>query len=77
MLTCNLNGYKIELTIVTKKEKIKGMKNLIYKNNLKGIRVSKGLTQESLAKLIDMPKSTYIKKENEETYFNIKEAIAL
>lgn len=53
------------------------MKNLIYKNNLKGIRVSKGLTQESLAKLIDMPKSTYIKKENEETYFNIKEAIAL
>lgn len=47
---------------------------MIYKNNLKGIRVSKGLTQESLAKLINMPKSTYIKKENEETFFNIKEA---
>ncbi|MEN2259545.1 helix-turn-helix transcriptional regulator [Paraclostridium benzoelyticum] len=47
---------------------------MIYKNNLKGIRVSKGLTQESLARLINMPKSTYIKKENEETFFNIKEA---
>lgn len=50
---------------------------MIYKNNLKGIRVSRGLTQESLAKLINMPKSTYIKKENEETLFNIKEAIEI
>lgn len=47
----------------------------MYKNNLKGIRVSRGLTQEDLAKLINMPKSTYIKKENEIYYFNIKEAI--
>lgn len=50
---------------------------MIYKNNLKGIRVSRGLTQGDLAKLINMPRATYIKKENEQTYFNIKEAIKI
>ncbi|MDU7966082.1 helix-turn-helix transcriptional regulator [Paraclostridium sordellii] len=50
---------------------------MIYKNNLKGIRVSRGLTQGDLAKLINMPRSTYIKKENEKSYFNIKEAMKL
>ena len=49
----------------------------MYKNNLKGIRVSRGLTQEDLSKLINMPTSTYIKKENEQSYFNIKEAIKI
>ena len=49
----------------------------MYKNNLKGIRISRGLTQDDLAKLINMPKSTYIKKENEKSYFNIKEAIEI
>ena len=55
----------------------KGMIQIIYKNNLKGIRVSRGLTQGDLAKLINMPRSTYIKKENEKSYFNIKEAMKL
>ncbi|MGL5755432.1 MAG: helix-turn-helix transcriptional regulator [Paraclostridium sp.] len=50
---------------------------IIYKNNLKGIRVSRGLTQGDLAKLINMPRSTYIKKENEQSYFNIKEAMKI
>lgn len=49
----------------------------MYKNNLKGIRVSRGLTQDDLAKLINMPTSTYIKKENEQSYFNIKEAMEI
>lgn len=48
-----------------------------YKTNLKGIRVSRGLTQQDLAALINMPKSTYIKKENEESSFKIEEAIGL
>ncbi|WP_081015986.1 helix-turn-helix transcriptional regulator [Paraclostridium sordellii] len=50
---------------------------MIYKNNLKGIRVSRGLTQGDLAKLINMPRSTYIKKENEKSYFNIKESMKI
>ncbi|WP_081016195.1 helix-turn-helix transcriptional regulator [Paraclostridium sordellii] len=50
---------------------------MIYKNNLKGIRVSRGLTQGDLAKLVNMPRSTYIKKENEKSYFNIKEAMKI
>ncbi|WP_416906553.1 helix-turn-helix transcriptional regulator [Paraclostridium sordellii] len=41
------------------------------------MRVSRGLTQGDLAKLINMPRSTYIKKENEKSYFNIKEAMKL
>lgn len=49
----------------------------MYKKNLKGIRVSRGLTQDDLAKLINMPTSTYIKKENEISYFNIKEAMKI
>ncbi|MBS6024988.1 MAG: helix-turn-helix transcriptional regulator [Paeniclostridium sordellii] len=49
----------------------------MYKNNLKGIRVSRGLTQGGLARLINMPISTYIKKENEQSYFNIKEAMKI
>ena len=53
------------------------MIQIIYKNNLKGIRVSRGLTQGDLAKLINMPRSTYIKKENEKSYFNIKEAMKI
>lgn len=49
----------------------------MYKNNLKGIRVSRGLTQDDLAKMINMSKTTYIKKENEISCFNVKEALKI
>ena len=45
-----------------------------YSRRLKGIRVEKGLTQSEISKLIGMPKSTYIKKENQQSLFDIQEA---
>ncbi|MFN1873250.1 helix-turn-helix transcriptional regulator [Clostridioides difficile] len=41
---------------------------------LKAVRVEIGLTQKQLAELINMPLSTYRKKEQEQTQFTIKEA---
>ncbi|HBG3820377.1 TPA: helix-turn-helix transcriptional regulator [Clostridioides difficile] len=41
---------------------------------LKAVRVEIGLTQKQLAELINMPLSTYRKKEQEQTRFTIKEA---
>lgn len=40
-----------------------------YKRRLKGLRVSKGLTQMDLANILNMPKSTYAKKENQKSTF--------
>ncbi len=48
-----------------------------YKRRLKGLRIIKGLTQNEMAQLLDMPKSTYIKKENGKSSFSIEEAIGL
>ena len=44
---------------------------------LRAARVEIGLTQAQLAKLIDMPASTYQKKEQGQTEFTIKEAIKI
>ncbi|HAU5225091.1 TPA: helix-turn-helix transcriptional regulator [Clostridioides difficile] len=41
---------------------------------LKAVRVEIGLTQKQLAELINMPLSTYRKKEQGQTQFTIKEA---
>lgn len=41
---------------------------------LKAARVENGLTQAQLAELIDMPTSTYQKKEQGQTEFTIAEA---
>lgn len=42
---------------------------------LKAARVENGLTQIQLAKLIEMPISTYRKKETGETEFTVSEAL--
>lgn len=44
------------------------------KKNLRRLRVELDLTQKDFAKLIDMPLSTYRKKEKGETNFTIEEA---
>lgn len=44
---------------------------------LKAARVENGLTQVQLAKIIDMPASTYQKKEQGQTEFTVKEAIKI
>lgn len=44
------------------------------KKNLRRLRVELDLTQKEFAKLIDMPLSTYRKKEKGETNFTIEEA---
>ena len=44
---------------------------------LKGLRVEFGLTQKELAKLINMPISTYIRKELGNTSFTVEEAFKL
>lgn len=44
------------------------------KKKLKVLRVSLGLTQEEFAKIIDIPISTYRKKENGESKFTLDEA---
>jgi DNA-binding XRE family transcriptional regulator len=54
-----------------------GDDSMNYSRRLKGIRVEKGLTQLEISKLIGMPKSTYIKKENQQSLFNIQEAFEL
>lgn len=41
---------------------------------LRAARIEKGLTQVQLAELIDMPASTYQKKEQGQTEFTITEA---
>lgn len=48
-----------------------------YSRRLKGLRVQMGLTQTDISKLIDMPRSTYIKKENQQSLFNIQEAFEI
>ena len=40
---------------------------------LKGKRVEKGLTQEKIAKLLNMEKSAYARKENEVVQFRLDE----
>lgn len=50
---------------------------MYYKRRLKGLRVSKGLTQMDLANILNMPKSTYAKKENQKSTFSIEEAIGV
>ena len=47
------------------------------KKNLRRLRVELDLTQKEFAKLIDMPLSTYRKKERVETYFTIEEAYTI
>lgn len=44
---------------------------------LKAARVENGLTQIQLAKMIDMPISTYRRKETGESEFTINEAIKI
>lgn len=44
------------------------------KKKLKILRVNLGLTQEEFAKFIDIPLSTYRKKENGESKFTLDEA---
>lgn len=41
---------------------------------LKGLRVERNLTQEDLAKLINMPITTYRRKENGESPISLEEA---
>jgi len=48
-----------------------------YSRKLKGLRVERGLTQSDISKLIDMPTSTYVKKENQQSLFNIQEAFEI
>ncbi len=48
-----------------------------YAKRIKVLRIIKGFTQEDMAAKINMPKSTYIKKENQQTNFYIQEAIEL
>lgn len=40
---------------------------------LKGKRVEKGLTQEAIAKLLNMEKATYVRKENGYSQFRLDE----
>ena len=47
------------------------------KKNLRRLRVELDLTQKEFAKLIDMPLSTYRKKEKGETNFTIEEAYTI
>ena len=47
------------------------------KKNLRRLRGELDLTQKEFAKLIDMPLSTYIKKEKGETNFTIEEAYTI
>ena len=47
------------------------------KKNLRRLRVELDLTQNGFAKLIDMPLSTYRKKEKVETNFTIEEAYTI
>ena len=47
------------------------------KKNLRRLRVELDLTQKDFAKLIDMPLSTYRKKEKGETNFTIEEAYTI
>ena len=47
------------------------------KKNLRRLRGELDLTQKEFAKLIDMPLSTYRKKERGETYFTIEEAYTI
>ena len=44
---------------------------------LKAARAENGLTQRQLAQLIEMPYSTYQKKEQGQTEFTIREAIKI
>lgn len=48
-----------------------------YKRTLKGIRNLKGFTQKEMANLMNIPPSTYAKKENEESKFYVEEALLL
>lgn len=41
--------------------------------NLKGRRVAKGLTQEAIAKLLNMTKTTYGRKERGDAQFDLNE----
>ena len=47
------------------------------KKNLRRLRVDLDLTQKEFAKLIDMPLSTYRKKEKGESNFTIEEAYTI
>ena len=47
------------------------------KKNLRRLRVELDLTQKEFAKLIDMPLSTYRKKEKGESNFTIEEAYTI
>lgn len=47
------------------------------KKSLRVLRAELGLTQEEIAKLINMPLSTYRKKENEESQFTLQEAYSI
>ena len=47
------------------------------KRNLRRLRVELDLTQKEFAKLIDMPLSTYRKKEKGESNFTIEEAYTI
>lgn len=47
------------------------------KKNLRRLRVELDLTQKEFAKLIDMPLSTYRKKEKGESNFTIEEAFTI
>ena len=40
---------------------------------LKGKRVEKGLTQEAIARLLNMEKATYVRKENGNSQFKLDE----
>lgn len=40
---------------------------------LKGKRVEKGLTQEAMARLLNMEKATYVRKENGNSQFKLDE----
>ncbi|RDY27840.1 XRE family transcriptional regulator [Romboutsia weinsteinii] len=46
-----------------------------YKLMLKGIRVSRGLTQKNMANLVNMSESAYVRKENEKSHFTVNEAM--
>lgn len=50
---------------------------MIYKGNLKGLRVRQGLTQEDLANILKISRSAYAKKENQKTRFFVEEAIEI
>lgn len=50
---------------------------MVNLRRLKGLRVEKNLTQEQLAEKIQMPISTYRKKENGESPIKLEEAYAI